>query len=149
MDVEITMDKNLSNVLPAIKQRLSAADISGFKIGITGDDVKKRYWNGYDKERYTHISEIATGNSNAVIEAEKDLIEWCTNDTILKIKCNNIAEGGNGDVTDADKVYIVAKSSDVKFEDLSTAQNVNELWGTALFPENLLPDFHPVKLQNK
>ena len=147
MDGEITMDKNLSNVLPAIKQKLSAADISEFKIGITGDDVEKRYWNGYDKERYTHISEI--GNSNAVIEAEKDLIEWCTNDTILKIKCNNIAEGGNGDITDADKVYIVAKSSDVNFEDLSTAQNVDELWNIALLPEKLLPDFHPVKLQNK
>ena len=143
------MDKNLSNILPTIKKRLSATDISEFKIGITGDDVEKRYWNGYAKERYTHISEVATGNSDAVITAEKDLIEWVYNDAILKVKCKNTAEGGNGNITDVDKVYIVAKSSNANFKDLSTAQTVDELWDNALFPEKLLPDFNPVNLQNK
>lgn len=138
------MDTNLSKVLPTIKSRLLACDISEFKIGITGCDVEKRYWDGYNEEGYTQVCEVATGSPKAVIEAEKDLIEWARNDETLNNKCKNIAAGGNGDIANADKVYIVAKSNNVIN---SCPQFIEELWDKELLPEKLLPNLKTVTLK--
>lgn len=143
------MEKTLSDVLSKIKDRLLAPDISEFKIGITGDEVEKRYWNGYNAEQYTHISEIAAGDTKAVANAEKYLIAWANDDKNLNCKCKNTAAGGNGNIENADKVYIVAKSSHVKFNNVSNATKMNDLWENELLPKKLLPNFTPINLQNQ
>ena len=106
------MHSQLQNILSDIENRLNKEDVIRFKIGITYETVGDRFKNGYDDDGYTHISEIAYGDVADVKQAEKDLIQWALNNTKIKDKCENEANGG-GDIDDAYYVYIVAESTTV------------------------------------
>ena len=107
------MYMQLENILGMIENRLKQKDIKRFKIGITEDDIMKRFQSGYDEEGYTHISEIANSNKLCFVkQAEKDLIQWALNNPALQGKCENVANGG-GCVDNANLVYVVAESNTI------------------------------------
>lgn len=133
----IIMHPQLQSILIDIETRIVQKDIKRFKIGITDTSVEERFKNGYDDEDYTHISEIAYGNKEAVKQAEKDLIQWALKNTSIKYKCENQANGG-GNIENVRYVYIVAESSTV-------SENKCERLLEDL-PKTLLENFYSVQL---
>ena len=127
------MHPQLQNILADIENRLTQADIKRFKIGITEKDVEVRFKDGYDDEYYTHISKIAYGNDSLIKQAEKDLIQWAINNTKIKGKCENIANGG-GDIKNVRNVYIVAESTTVSE---NKQERLLEDLPISLFKENI------------
>ena len=127
------MHSQLQNILADIEHRLTQADIKRFKIGITEKDVEDRFKDGYDDENYTHISKIAYGNDSLIKQAEKDLIQWAHNNTKIKGKCENIANGG-GDIKNVCYVYIVAESTTVSE---NKQERLLEDLPISLFKENI------------
>ena len=129
------MHPQLQNILVDIENLLTQADIIRFKIGITEKSVEDRFKDGYDDEGYTHISEIAYGNDSLIVrQAEKDLIQWALNNTKIKDKCENEANGG-GDIKNVCNVYVVAESSTVS-ED--KRERLLEDLPKSLFEESIL-----------
>ena len=124
------MNKKLKELLPQIEERLMSDDIEKFKIGITEQEIEKRLAD-YKNERYEQIGAIAIGEiPDTLQQAEKYLIDYFRGNK----KCMNIDDGGNGNVDNADKLYIV-----VEFSPAKTAEDVHR-YNVPLF------NFNPVKI---
>ena len=107
------MDKKLESKLTLIVNRLLQDDIKSFKIG-----KSKNAENRFDDDDYKtcHLfSIVATGNSNIINQAEKDLINYFRKHKTLGGKClNRNVGGGNPDATE---VYFAAQLQNADYND--------------------------------
>lgn len=124
------MDPQIKQLIPVIEKRLGEEDISEFKIGKS--KCAKERFNDDEYSGYHSMSVIAEGNPEDINQAEKDLIDYFLDESIVKNKCANQRGGGAGN-NDATEVYIAAKSSKLNYQD------------SLLEPSDLF-EFQPIQL---
>lgn len=116
------MDPKLSEILPKIEDWLKCDEFSHFKVGITKSVQTRNYGEGWQ------LFEIAHGCNEKIRDAESNLIQFFLNhsEQSIKIKCmNEIGTGGQGNVEDADTLYIAVehKGHKASLEGLHVAFN--------------------------
>ena len=108
------MNVKLTQILSQIVDYLKQDRIIEFKVGIT-DNLEERR-KGY---REFILSPIAEGDSQEIIQGEKDLIQYFKAHKTLKEKCSNeIGAGGAGQVENASIIYIAVRPNKVENTDL-------------------------------
>ena len=88
-----------------------ADNVTNFKIGKTGQALRKRFSSEYD-DLYDEILPICkSSDSDLVDKWEEKLIKHFKDDNEYKNKCDNEAEGG-GTMEDSEtyRIYVVTKS---------------------------------------
>ena len=116
------MDQKIAEILPKIEGWLKMEEIKSFKIGVT-QDIQQRS-SGYSSSPNVQLVEIASGDKQSVIKAERDLIEYFLG-TSLKDKCKNQPNtGGVGNVKNINTLYIAYEHGEsVSIQDLHVPFN--------------------------
>lgn len=106
-------------ILPKIEKWIESDEILTFKVGIT-DNIEERR-QGYTSQHDVKLFKIAEGSNQAIIQAEKDLIDYFLASRFRE-KCKNEPNtGGKGNVEKADELYVAieyVQTKTIKVEDL-------------------------------
>lgn len=123
------MKKQIKSIIKDIESVCADDTIKNFYIGKT-DNINDRECE-HINNGYTNFSVIATGASDIINNAEKELISYFRTSR-LKSKLDNINNGGGGNA-EADTLYIVFVRCNV--------EDISEVYGS------LMPPNYPIKIK--
>lgn len=123
------MKKQIKSIIKNIESVCADDTIKNFYIGKT-DNINDRECE-HINNGYTNFSVIATGASDIINNAEKELISYFRTSR-LKSKLDNINNGGGGNA-EADTLYIVFVRCNV--------EDISEVYGS------LMPPNYPIKIK--